>query len=187
MKSPARPSANGAFRIGTPSNPWSPRARSSSSRTHARDVRMLLRSATHAGIALGRRQRRLEMAMCLVAGPKILLLDDPTAGSRAPTPTIPSDLLKEIRGTRDITMSDHRARLHVVFTSPKRITVLAQGTPLVETRPRRSRATPRSRKPISATPCVRTMVDDVQARFEIARQPRSHGAGVSFVYDLHAY
>ena len=51
------------------------------------DVRMLDKRDAHAGALSRGDKRRLEMAMCLVREPK-LLLDEPTAGmSRASTPT----------------------------------------------------------------------------------------------------
>ncbi len=74
--------------------------------------------------------------MCLVQNPKLLLLDEPTAGmSRADTNrTI--DLLKEIGG-RGITMVVIEHDMHVVFSLAERISVMAQGTVIVEDEPTR--------------------------------------------------
>ncbi len=79
-------------------------------------------------------KRRLELGMCLVQSPKLLLLDEPTAGmSRADTNrTI--DLLKEIGG-RGITMVVIEHDMHVVFSLAERISVMAQGTVIVEDEP----------------------------------------------------
>ena len=76
-------------------------------------------------------KRRLELAMCLVQEPRLLLLDEPTAGmSRADTNgTI--DLLKRI-GERGITKIVIEHDMHVVFSLAHRISVLAQGTVIAE-------------------------------------------------------
>ncbi|RDC71976.1 ABC transporter ATP-binding protein [Rhodovulum sp. 12E13] len=88
-------------------------------------------------------KRRLEMAMCLVQQPKLLLLDEPTAGmSRADTNNT-IDLLKQINAKRDITMVIIEHDMHVVFSLAQRITVLAQGSPLVEDAPERIKGHPK--------------------------------------------
>jgi len=76
-------------------------------------------------------KRRLELAMCLVQQPKLLLLDEPTAGmSRADTEkTI--ELLKRI-GERRITKVIIEHDMQVVFSLASRISVLAQGTVIAE-------------------------------------------------------
>jgi branched-chain amino acid transport system ATP-binding protein len=79
-------------------------------------------------------KRRLELAMGIVQDPKLLLLDEPTAGmSRADT-NATIDLLREISAT-GITMVVIEHDMHVVFSLADVITVLAQGTPIVEDRP----------------------------------------------------
>ena len=79
-------------------------------------------------------KRRLELAMCLVQEPKLLLLDEPTAGmSRADTNNT-IDLLKKIGG-RGITMVVIEHDMHVVFSLADKISVLAQGTVIVEDLP----------------------------------------------------
>lgn len=80
-------------------------------------------------------KRRLEMAMCLVQEPKLLLLDEPTAGMARADTNNTIALLKEIKEQRDITMAIIEHDMHVVFSLADRITVLAQGTPLVEDTP----------------------------------------------------
>jgi branched-chain amino acid transport system ATP-binding protein len=88
-------------------------------------------------------KRRLEMAMCLVQRPKLLLLDEPTAGmSRADTNNT-IELLKEIKEKRDITMVIIEHDMHVVFSLADRITVLAQGSPLVEDTPENIKGHPK--------------------------------------------
>lgn len=80
-------------------------------------------------------KRRLEMAMCLVQEPKLLLLDEPTAGMARADTNNTIDLLNQIHDSRDITMVIIEHDMHVVFSLAKRITVLAQGSPLVEDTP----------------------------------------------------
>jgi len=88
-------------------------------------------------------KRRLEMAMCLVQEPKLLLLDEPTAGMARADTNNTIDLLNEIHEKRDITMVIIEHDMHVVFSLAKRITVLAQGTPLVEDTPDRIKGHPK--------------------------------------------
>jgi branched-chain amino acid transport system ATP-binding protein len=80
-------------------------------------------------------KRRLEMAMGLVQDPKLLLLDEPTAGmSRADTNNT-IDVLRHIGDSRGITMIIIEHDMHVVFSLAERISVLAQGTVIVEDAP----------------------------------------------------
>ena len=87
-------------------------------------------------------KRRLELAMCLVQEPKLLLLDEPTAGmSRADTNrTI--DLLREISG-RGITMVVIEHDMHVVFSLAEKISVLAQGAIIAEDLPEKIKGNPK--------------------------------------------
>ncbi|SOE08905.1 amino acid/amide ABC transporter ATP-binding protein 1 (HAAT family) [Hoeflea halophila] len=88
-------------------------------------------------------KRRLEMAMCLVQEPRLLLLDEPTAGMARADTNNTIDLLNEIHEKRDITMVIIEHDMHVVFSLAKRITVLAQGTPLVEDTPENIKGHPK--------------------------------------------
>jgi branched-chain amino acid transport system ATP-binding protein len=99
------------------------------------DVNMIdKRHMTGSSLSRGDK-RRLEMAMCLVQDPRLLLLDEPTAGMARADTNNTIDLLKEIKEQRDITMAIIEHDMHVVFSLADRITVLAQGTPLVEDTP----------------------------------------------------
>ncbi len=131
---PAFAKADGAFRL----NAW----RHVGSRTKIRakaehaledvglaDQRNLVCSSLSRGD-----KRRLELAMCLIQDPKLLLLDEPTAGmSRADT-NATIDLLKKI-GERGITKVIIEHDMHVVFSLASTISVLAQGTFIAEGTP----------------------------------------------------
>ena len=88
-------------------------------------------------------KRRLEMAMCLAQDPKLLLLDEPTAGMARADTNDTIDLLKEIQEARGITMAIIEHDMHVVFSLAERITVLAQGTPIVEDVPENIKGHPK--------------------------------------------
>ncbi|MEJ2036278.1 MAG: ABC transporter ATP-binding protein [Maritimibacter sp.] len=99
------------------------------------DVNMIDKRNMHSASMSRGDKRRLEMAMCLAQDPKLLLLDEPTAGMARADTNNTIDLLKEIKEKRDITMAIIEHDMHVVFSLADRITVLAQGTPLVEDTP----------------------------------------------------
>jgi len=110
------------------------------------DVNMLERRDMIASSLSRGDKRRLEMAMCLVQDPRLLLLDEPTAGmARADTENT-INLLKEIREKRGITMAIIEHDMNVVFSLAERITVLAQGTPLVEDIPDNIKGHPKVRE-----------------------------------------
>lgn len=131
---PAFAKADGAFRI----NAW----RRVESRAEVRDeAEQILedvglsdqRKVICSSLSRGDK-RRLELAMCLIQHPKLLLLDEPTAGmSRADTNNT-IDLLKKI-GERGITKIVIEHDMHVVFSLATTISVLAQGTVIAEGKP----------------------------------------------------
>ena len=110
------------------------------------DVNMLDKRHMHSASMSRGDKRRLEMAMCLVQEPRLLLLDEPTAGMARADTNNTIDLLKEIRDKRDITMAIIEHDMHVVFSLAERITVLAQATPLVEDTPDDSKGHPKVRE-----------------------------------------
>ncbi|NRB02995.1 MAG: ABC transporter ATP-binding protein [Rhodobacteraceae bacterium] len=91
-------------------------------------------------------KRRLEIAMCLSQQPRLLLLDEPTAGMARADTNNTIDLLKQIKEERDITIAIIEHDMHVVFSLAERITVLAQGTPLVEDVPDNIKGHPKVRE-----------------------------------------
>lgn len=107
------------------------------------DVSMIdKRNVTASSLSRGDK-RRLEMAMCLAQDPKLLLLDEPTAGMARADTNNTIDLLKQIQAQRGITMAIIEHDMHVVFSLAERITVLAQGTPIVEDVPGNIKGNPK--------------------------------------------
>ena len=91
-------------------------------------------------------KRRLEIGMCLSQNPRLLLLDEPTAGMARADTNNTIDLLKQISDERDITIAIIEHDMHVVFSLAQRITVLAQGSPLVEDTPDNIKGHPKVRE-----------------------------------------
>lgn len=91
-------------------------------------------------------KRRLEIGMCLAQDPQLLLLDEPTAGMARADTNNTIDLLRQIHEERDITIAIIEHDMHVVFSLAQRITVLAQGTPLVEDTPENVKGHPKVRE-----------------------------------------
>ena len=91
-------------------------------------------------------KRRLEMAMCLAQDPKLLLLDEPTAGMARADTNKTIDLLKHIGETRGITKVVIEHDMHVVFSLADTISVLAQGTVIVEDKPENIKGHPKVRE-----------------------------------------
>ncbi|WP_349357934.1 ABC transporter ATP-binding protein [Stappia sp.] len=87
-------------------------------------------------------KRRLELAMCLIQKPKLLLLDEPTAGMARADTNNTIDLLKQI-SRRGITMVVIEHDMHVVFSLAEKISVLAQGTVIVEDVPEKIKGNPK--------------------------------------------
>ena len=108
-----------------------------------REVNMWDKRDMHAGALSRGDKRRLEMAMCLSQSPKLLLLDEPTAGMARADTNNTIDLLKEIKANSNITMVIIEHDMHVVFSLADRITVLAQGSPLVEDIPENIKGHPK--------------------------------------------
>ncbi|MGR3721873.1 ABC transporter ATP-binding protein [Abyssibius alkaniclasticus] len=91
-------------------------------------------------------KRRLEMAMCLVQEPKLLLLDEPTAGMARADTNNTIALLREISEKRKITKVIIEHDMHVVFSLASRISVLAQGAIIVEDTPENIKGHPKVRE-----------------------------------------
>ena len=137
---------DGAFRMHAYESIFAEKAIQQQAEEILADVNMLEKRHMIASSLSRGDKRRLEMAMCLVQNPRLLLLDEPTAGmARADTQNTIA-LLKEIREKRSITMAIIEHDMKVVFSLAERITVLAQGTPLVEDTPDNIKGHPKVRE-----------------------------------------
>ncbi len=110
------------------------------------DMNMADKRQMHAAALSRGDKRRLEIGMCLSQEPRLLLLDEPTAGMARADTNNTIDLLKQIKEERDITIAIIEHDMHVVFSLAERITVLAQGTPLVEDSPENIKGHPKVRE-----------------------------------------
>ncbi|WP_127115310.1 ABC transporter ATP-binding protein [Shimia sediminis] len=110
------------------------------------DMNMADKRDMHAASMSRGDKRRLEIGMCLAQEPRLLLLDEPTAGMARADTNNTIDLLKQISDERDITIAIIEHDMHVVFSLAQRITVLAQGTPLVEDDPENIKGHPKVRE-----------------------------------------
>ncbi len=98
---------------------------------------------THLAGSLSRGdKRRLELGMCLIQKPKLLLLDEPTAGMARHDTNMTIELLKRIKA-RGMTKVIIEHDMHVVFSLADKISVLAQGTVIAEGLPEEVRGNPR--------------------------------------------
>jgi len=138
---PAFASHDGAFNL----NAWQRVSERAGVREDAEkimgDVGLLDQRDTLANSLSRGDKRRLEMAMCLIQNPKLLLLDEPTAGmSRADTNNT-IDLLKRVGEGITKVVIEHD--MHVVFSLAEKISVLAQGTVIAEGAPDEIKGDPR--------------------------------------------
>jgi branched-chain amino acid transport system ATP-binding protein len=99
------------------------------------------RGAVAASLSRGDK-RRLELAMGLVQRPRLLLLDEPTAGMSRHDTNSTIDLLKKIKG-RGMTKVIIEHDMHVVFSLADRITVLAQGRIIADGSPDEVKGNPK--------------------------------------------
>jgi len=87
-------------------------------------------------------KRRLELAMGLAQEPRLLLLDEPTAGMARHDTNATIDLLKRIKA-RGMTKVIIEHDMHVVFSLADRISVLAGGRIICQGTPEEVKADPR--------------------------------------------
>jgi branched-chain amino acid transport system ATP-binding protein len=131
---PAFAKADGSFKI----NAWShvnSRAEVRDEAIHILEEMGLIDQKNIISSTLSRGdKRRLELAMCLIQHPKLLLLDEPTAGMARADTNDTIDLLKKI-SERGITKIIIEHDMHVVFSLADKISVLAQGTVIAEGKP----------------------------------------------------
>jgi branched-chain amino acid transport system ATP-binding protein len=99
----------------------------------------------HAGNLSRGNKRRLELAMCLIQHPKLLLLDEPTAGMARHDTNRTIELLKKIKET-GMTKVIIEHDMHVVFSLADTISVLAQGAIIAQGHPDEIKGHPKVRE-----------------------------------------
>lgn len=90
------------------------------------DVGLVARRDDHAGSLSRGDKRRMELAMCLIQHPRLLLLDEPTAGMSRHDTNTTIELLQKIK-SRGMTKVIIEHDMHVVFSLADKISVLAGG------------------------------------------------------------
>ncbi len=120
---------------------------------HAESVRPILDDVGLLGVADEQAgnlshgdQRALELAISLALGPKLLLLDEPTAGMAPEETTRTMQLVRRIAEERELTLLFCEHDMDVVFGTADRILVMAQGAPLAEGTPDEIRVHPEVRR-----------------------------------------
>ena len=88
-------------------------------------------------------QRRLEIARALASDPKLLLLDEPTAGMNPQESARLTDFMRKVRDERGLTILLIEHDMKVVMGVSERITVLDHGEKVAEGDPQEVRANPR--------------------------------------------
>jgi branched-chain amino acid transport system ATP-binding protein len=85
-------------------------------------------------------QRRLEVARALATGPKLLLLDEPTAGMNPQETAAFTAFVRKMRDEKDLTVLLIEHDMKVVMGVSERITVLDYGAKIAEGTPEEIRA-----------------------------------------------
>jgi len=106
------------------------------------DVGMIARKDMQAGSLSRGDKRRMELAMCLIQHPRLLLLDEPTAGMSRHDTNTTIELLKKIK-RRGMTKVIIEHDMHVVFSLADKISVLAQGRIIADGAPDQVRGNPK--------------------------------------------
>ncbi|MCB1517151.1 MAG: ABC transporter ATP-binding protein [Hyphomicrobiaceae bacterium] len=106
------------------------------------DVGLWERRMDHAGALSRGDKRRMELAMCLIQHPRLLLLDEPTAGMSRHDTNTTIELLKKVK-ERGMTKIIIEHDMHVVFSLADKISVLAQGRIIAEGNPEDVRNDPK--------------------------------------------
>ena len=88
-------------------------------------------------------QRRLEIARALASDPKLLLLDEPTAGMNPQESAQLTEFMRRVRDERELAILLIEHDMKVVMDVSERITVLDHGEKIAEGEPQTVRANPR--------------------------------------------
>ena len=114
-------------------------------RCSPRSVSPRWRTSTAGTLAYGN-QKQLELGIALASDPKVLLLDEPTAGMSAGETHETIALLQRIAAARGLTLLFTEHDMAVVFSIAQKIAVLYQGRKLAEGPPEEVRANPEVRR-----------------------------------------
>ena len=88
-------------------------------------------------------QRRVEIARALASEPKLLLLDEPTAGMNPQESAALTEFIRKLRDDRGLAILLIEHDMKVVMDVSERVTVLDHGEKIAEGEPRTVRADPR--------------------------------------------
>lgn len=80
-------------------------------------------------------KRRLDIAIALASRPKLMLLDEPTAGMSAEETVAMTELIRRVRDEQKVTILFTEHDMNVVFAIAERIVVLHQGKLIADGRP----------------------------------------------------
>jgi branched-chain amino acid transport system ATP-binding protein len=94
-------------------------------------------------------QRRVEIARALASDPKLLLLDEPTAGMNPQESAQLTDFMRKLRDERGLSILLIEHDMKVVMGVSEYVTVLDHGEKIAEGEPQKVRADPRSSRPTS--------------------------------------
>jgi len=142
VMTPAFAKRDGAFRINMFRSLESEKGIAEEARHILEDVGLYERRDSHAGALSRGDKRRMELAMCLIQHPRLLLLDEPTAGMSRHDTNSTIELLKKIKA-RGMTKIIIEHDMHVVFSLADKISVLAGGRIIAEGMPDDVRGNPR--------------------------------------------
>jgi branched-chain amino acid transport system ATP-binding protein len=117
------------------------------------ETRVLLRSIglhgeanTISGTLSYGNQKQLELGIALAPDPKMLLLDEPTAGMSAHETSATIELLQQIALERELTLLFTEHDMDVVFAIAQKIAVLHQGRLIAAGSPMEVRGNPEVRR-----------------------------------------
>ena len=138
VMTPAFARRDGAFRINMLRSLDSEKDIRQEAEAMLEDVGLIERREGHAGALSRGDKRRLELAMCLIQKPRLLLLDEPTAGmSRAETSRF-IELIKEVTVGKTLLTVEHD--MGVVFGLADKIAVVVYGEVIAYDEPEKVRA-----------------------------------------------
>ena len=107
-------------------------------KAHAELEYVGLRPALHDQLAINLAygdQRRVEIARALASEPKVLLLDEPTAGMNPQESAQLTDFMRRLRDERGLTILLIEHDMKVVMGVSERVTVLDHGETIAEGKP----------------------------------------------------